>query len=35
MSKDFLGTGWTFPIQVDKDGAISSSSQEDKVREAV
>ncbi len=35
MRKDFLGTGWKFPIQVDKNGAIAVSSQEEKVRESV
>ncbi len=35
MSKDFLGRGWTFPVQVDANGAIALSVQEEDVREAI
>lgn len=35
MSKDFLGRGWTFPVQVDANGAIALSMHEEDVREAI
>ncbi len=36
MSKKFLGTGWKFPVQVDKKyGKIALSKYEDDIREAI
>ncbi len=35
MSKDFLGCGWKFPIQLDGQGHIAISTYEDNIREAV
>ncbi len=35
MNKDFLGRGWTFPVQVDANGAIALSEFEEDVREAI
>ncbi len=35
MQKDFLGRGWKFPIQVDENGAIAFTSQEEKVHESI
>ena len=32
---NFLGTGWAFPIEYDRRGAISTVSEEDDVRQAV
>ena len=35
MSRDFLGKGWKFPVQVDGTGRIALSRFEDDIREAV
>lgn len=35
MSRDFLGKGWKFPVQVDGSGRIALSEFEDDIREAV
>lgn len=35
LSKDFLGRGWKFPIQVDAQGRIALSEYEDNIREAI
>ncbi len=35
MSRDFLGKGWKFPVQVDATGRIALSRFEDDIREAV
>ncbi len=35
MSRDFLGKGWKFPVQVDGTGRIALSQFEDDIREAV
>ena len=35
MSRDFLGKGWKFPVQVDGSGRIALSRFEDDIREAV
>lgn len=35
MAKEFLGTGWTFPIKTGPGGAIAMSSAEDDIREAI
>ena len=34
-SKEFLGRGWTSPMQLDSDGEISLSAYEEDVREAI
>jgi phage baseplate assembly protein W len=35
MSKDFLGRGWRFPVQVTDDGSIALSEYEQDIREAI
>lgn len=35
MGKDFLGKGWKFPVIVDENGAISFSTYEEDIKEAV
>jgi phage baseplate assembly protein W len=35
MSKDFLGKGWRFPVQVDASGSIALSEFEEDVRESI
>jgi|SRR5947209_3661171 len=35
MSRDFLGKGWKFPVQVDGAGRIVLSQFEDDIREAI
>jgi phage baseplate assembly protein W len=34
-SKDFLGTGWKYPVKVDTDGKIAVSQYEDKIKESI
>jgi len=33
--RDFLGRGWRFPVSVNRTGGISSSAQEENIREAI
>lgn len=33
--RPFLGTGWTFPLQVTPTGAIATSSEEQKIEESI
>lgn len=35
MEKDFLGTGWKFPVNVDATGKIAMSSYEEDIKEAI
>jgi phage baseplate assembly protein W len=35
MSRDFLGTGWKFPIRVNPTGGLSWSSDEHDIQEAI
>ncbi len=35
MTKDFLGTGWKFPIKIDDRGGIAISEDEEKIRESI
>ena len=35
MSRDFLGKGWKFPVQVDASGRIMLSEFEEDIREAI
>ena len=35
MEADFLGSGWTFPVRVDKDHAMVSSQGEDNIKESI
>jgi len=35
MSQEFLGVGWKYPVQVDRDGAIALSRYEEDIREAI
>lgn len=35
MSREFLGTGWHFPVETDRRGAIELSTAEADVREAI
>jgi len=35
MGREFLGTGWKYPISVKADGCISSSSLEENIRESI
>ncbi|MDH4100230.1 MAG: GPW/gp25 family protein [Nitrospirota bacterium] len=35
MAKEFLGTGWKFPVKTGAGGAIAMSSAEDDIREAI
>lgn len=34
-AKDFLGTGWKYPVKVNIDGKISVSSYEEDIKEAI
>jgi phage baseplate assembly protein W len=34
-SKDFLGTGWKYPVKVDTGGKIAVSQYEDKIKESI
>lgn len=35
MSKEFLGTGWKFPVRVDTEGQIAMSEHELDIKEAI
>jgi phage baseplate assembly protein W len=35
MEKEFLGIGWKYPVGVEADGSISSSSYEKNIRESI
>lgn len=35
MSSSFLGTGWSFPIELDDGGQIRMASDEDSIRQSV
>ena len=35
MEADFLGSGWTFPVRVDKDHAMVSSQGEESIKESI
>lgn len=35
MSREFLGTGWKFPIQIDEQGEMALSSEDASVQEAI
>ena len=35
QQQDYLGTGWTFPLQVNVQGGIQISSREQKVKESI
>jgi phage baseplate assembly protein W len=35
MMKDFLGTGWAFPVQIDAHGRIALAHQERDIEEAI
>jgi phage baseplate assembly protein W len=35
MAENFLGTGWTFPIQVRADGCVCMSQYEQDIKEAI
>jgi phage baseplate assembly protein W len=35
MSQEFLGAGWKYPVQVDRDGDIALSRYEEDIREAI
>ena len=35
MAENFLGTGWTFPVQVRADGCVSMSQYEQDIKEAI
>jgi phage baseplate assembly protein W len=35
LSRDFLGTGWKFPLQVDSRGAIAIARHEERVAESI
>ncbi|HNW38733.1 MAG TPA: GPW/gp25 family protein [Methanosarcina vacuolata] len=35
MDKEFLGTGWKYPISVKANGGISSSSYEENIQESI
>jgi uncharacterized protein len=35
MEREFLGTGWKYPVSVKTDGNISSSSYEENIRESI
>jgi phage baseplate assembly protein W len=35
MEKEFLGIGWKYPVGVEADGSISSSSYEENIRESI
>ncbi len=35
MSKDFLGIGWKYPVNIDNDGKIAVSEHEEDIKEAI
>ena len=35
MSKKFLGTGWEFPVELDTEGKLAYSSEEQKIQESI
>lgn len=35
MAKEFLGTGWKFPVNVDRSGEIEMSSYEEDLKESI
>jgi len=35
MSKKFLGTGWEFPVELDTEGRLAYSSEEQKIQESI
>ena len=35
MTKDFLGTGWKYPVKIDIDGKIALSKHEEDIKEAI
>ncbi len=35
MERDFLGTGWSFPVRVNPRGGLSFSSAEQKIQESI
>jgi phage baseplate assembly protein W len=35
MNQEFLGVGWKYPVQVDRDGDIALSRYEEDIREAI
>ena len=35
MSKEFLGVGWSFPVEVDKNSQIGLAAHEDSIRQAI
>jgi phage baseplate assembly protein W len=35
MGSEFLGIGWKYPVSVEADGSISSSSYEENIRESI
>jgi uncharacterized protein len=35
MKREFYGTGWKYPVRVEADGSISSSSYEENIRESI
>jgi phage baseplate assembly protein W len=35
MVKEFLGIGWKYPVSMEADGGISSSSYEENIRESI
>ncbi len=35
MEREFLGTGWKYPVTVEADGSISSSSYDENIRESI
>ena len=35
MSREFLGRGWRFPVQIGDDGAFELSSEEQDIKEAI
>jgi phage baseplate assembly protein W len=35
MSREYLGTGWKFPLQVDPAGRLATSSREQRIEESI
>lgn len=35
MTRDFLGTGWSFPVQTDHTGDVAVSTAEDDIKESI
>jgi len=35
MNNDFLGTGWSFPVELDRDGQIKMAAAEDGIRQSI